>query len=181
MLVTVSAVSFDLGALSTGAPVGGAGSVFGDRDGSVWRALEGYTDGAIQSDVTTITQGLPVEAEAQTSFNFFQSLSVVKHAKMVRPTFTGGQDIPYALMVNPDFDFTAASLPGATEAAKGAIWGAGLWGTAEWAGSTLANTQHVWSGVAGVGSAFALRLAFYANRPVLWAAFDIMYEEGHGI
>jgi hypothetical protein len=159
----------------------GNSSVYGDRDGNVWRAWEGYTDGSIQSDAVTITQGNPVEAEVQTSFNFFQSLSVVKHAKMVRPTFVGGQEIPYAIMVNPDFDYDAAVLPGATDLASGAIWGAGIWGTDEWVGSSMSGTQHVWSGVAAIGSAFALRLAFYANRPVLWASFDMMYEEGFGI
>ena len=159
----------------------GEHTVYGDRDGNVWRALEGYTDDAIQSDATTITNGEPVLGEVQTSFNFFQSLSVVKHAKMVRPTFIGGSKIDYAIMVNPDFDYDAATTPGISGILGESLWGTALWGTDSWIGTGMSGTQHVWTGVPGIGSAFALRLAIRAAKPVLWASYDIMYEEGHGI
>lgn len=154
--------------------------VYGDRDGNIWRAWEGNTDNSIQVDATTITLGDPIYAEAQAAFNYFNSAAVVKHAKMVRPTILGSQSIQYAIAVNADFDYTAASSPGIADGVVGTLWDAGLWGQDKWS-SAAKSTQHVWTSVAGIGSAFALRLAFHTAQPVLWAAYDIMYEEGIGI
>lgn len=159
----------------------GESTVYGDREGNVWRALEGYTDGAIQSDAVTITPGEPVLGEVQTSFNFFQSLAVVKHAKLLRPTFVGSQSIDYAIMINPDFNYDPATIPGVSGIIGDSIWGTAIWGTDLWIGSQMSGTQHEWAGIGGLGSAFALRLAIRSAKPTLWASYDIMYEEGHGI
>lgn len=155
--------------------------VYGDRSGNVWRAWEGYTDGAIQSDAVTITVGEPVLAEVQTSFNFFNSSATVKHAKMARPTFVGSSRVDYKIQVNPEFSYDQPSNPGtAAPLAAESLWGTGLWGTATWGVGAL-YTQRLWTAVAGIGTGFAIRMAFRASTPVLWASYDIMYSEGHGI
>jgi len=154
--------------------------VYGDRNGNIWRAWEGYTDGAIQSDAITITSGTAVYAEVQAAFNFFDSAAVVKHAKMARPTFIGGQSIAYNIMVNSDYNYDVVSVPGIAGSAPAALWNAGIWGADKWSASPK-STQHIWTSVTGLGSAFAMRLAFQVAQPVLWASYDIMYEEGIGI
>jgi hypothetical protein len=155
--------------------------VFGDRGGNVWRAWEGYTDGAIQEDAVTIIQGTPVLAEVQTAFNFFESTATIKHAKMVRPTFIGTSQVLYKLQVNAEFDYNQAVNPGTIGPPSAeSLWGSAIWGTDVW-GTGDPQTQRVWSAVAGIGSAFALRMAFRANTPVLWASYDLMYSTGSGI
>jgi hypothetical protein len=153
--------------------------MFGDRDGNVWRAWEGYTDGAIQHSASVIETGEAIDAECQTSFNFLGHLSSVKHAKMARPTFMNSARIPYTLKINPDFEYEAANFPGAANSSVADLWDHGLWNSAKWKGSL--KTQKLWTSVSGIGAAFALRLAVSAAQPVIWATYDLMYEDGRNI
>jgi hypothetical protein len=150
----------------------------GDASGNVWR-YEGSTDGAIQVDASNTESGLPINAECQTSFNFLGNLSSVKHAKMVRPTFVNVSRVPYAIKVNPDFDYVPATAPGATAASVESLWGSAQWNQAKWKGSM--QTQKLWTAVSGIGAAFAVRMALNTAEPVLWAAYDLMYEDGRNI
>jgi hypothetical protein len=152
--------------------------MYGDDVGNVWR-YEGNTDGAIQVDAGNITPGLSINAECQTAFNFLGHQSTVKHAKMVRPTFVNVARVPYAIKVNPDFDYVSATAPGATAINIESLWGSGIWGTSKWKGSM--QTQKLWTAVSGIGAAFAVRLALNTSEPVLWAAYDLMYEDGRNI
>jgi len=152
---------------------------FGGADGKVYRAWEGYTDGADQTDADTIIPGIPITAEIQTAFNYYGGMSVVKHAKMTRPVFIGSSRIPYRIRANPDFDYTQALNTGAILKSAESLWNKGKWNEAEWSGGI--KTQKLWTFVSGVGTAFAIRLRFEVEQPVLWAAYDFIYEEGIGI
>jgi hypothetical protein len=131
-------------------------------------------------DGTEITLGNPILAEIQTSFNFMQSPSIVKHAKMIRPTFYGAGEIPYSIHVNPDYYFTKAGETGSVDPETFARWGTALWDEDLWK-AVLPRTQHVWNSVSGIGSAFAVRMAFKASQAITWVSYDLLYEEGHGI
>jgi len=159
--------------------VAGPYLLFGGRDGSVYRAWEGYTDKAIQEDADTIIEGDPIAAEIQTAFNYFGGMSVVKHAKMVRPVFLNSSIVPYVIRANPDFNYTSPTATGAVNKPGHALWNRGIWGKDKWSGGL--KTQKLWTSVSGIGTAFALRLALETEQPVLWAAYDFMYEEGSGI
>ena len=153
--------------------------IYGDKSGNVWRAWEGHTDGADQVDATTLNDGEPIEAQCQTAFNFLGNLSSVKHAKLVRPTFIGSSKVPYTIRVNPDFDYVSPFAPGAYAQGSDSLWNHGKWNTAKWKGSV--QTQKLWTAVSGIGAAFAVRLLFKTAVPVLWAAYDLMYEDGRNI
>ena len=160
--------------------VAGRGLVFGDASGNVYRAWEGHTDGAIQSDSVTITEGEPIYGSAQTAFNYYGAATVVKHAKMVRPTFMNSATVAYVIQANPDFNFQVPLSNGAAApVSSDSLWDSGLWDKAKWVGGT--KTQKLWTSVTGVGSAFGIRIALESNQPVLWAAYDFIYEEGTGI
>lgn len=155
--------------------------IYGDRKGNVWRAWEGNTDGAIQVDAATITPGEPIVAEVQTSFNFFGSMSAVKHAKMVRPTFIGSSKVQYRIQANPEFSYgKATNLGTATAVSAEGLWGVALWGADKW-GAGAGYTQRAWTSVAGIGTGFAIRMAFRSSAPVLWVSYDVMLSEGTGI
>jgi len=155
--------------------------MYGDSAGNVWRAWEGHTDGAIQVDSTpgSIVEGDAITAQCQTAFNYFGSETSVKHAKMVRPIFIGNSRVPYSVIVNPDFEYDSTSSSGAASSNVGSLWDRGKWDDAKWKGSI--RTQKLWNAVSGIGTAFALRLAFNTAAPVLWAAYDFMYEDGRNI
>ena len=157
------------------------GMVYGDRDGNIWRAWEGYTDNSIQSDAVTITDGNPIRAIGQSAFNYLQSGAVVKHPKLIRPTFVAPTDLKYGIRVNSDFNYTEAALPSSSGAlSDDALWGTAVWGTDVWAGATQ-STLHVWTGVAGIGTSFGARVILYEARPVVWAGWDLLHEDGIGI
>jgi hypothetical protein len=153
--------------------------MFGDKDGNVWRAWEGYTDGAIQHDANEIEVGEAIDAECQTAFNFFGNQSSVKHAKLARPTFMNASRIPYTLKMNSDFSYEPSTFPGAANTSVADLWNHGLWNKAKWKGGL--KTQKLWTAVSGIGAAFALRLAVSAAQPVIWATYDLMYEDGRNI
>ena len=153
--------------------------VFGDDKGNIWRAWEGNTDGAEQVDDQTITEGQPIKGQCQTAFNYLGEHSTVKHAKMVRPTFMNAVKVPYAIKVNPDFEYERATAPGNAQSIAGDLWGKGKWDEAKWRGSV--QTQKLWTAVSGIGAAFALTLAVNSSAPVLWATYDFMYENGTNI
>jgi len=152
---------------------------FGDHAGNVWKAYYGETDGAILNDDATLTLGEPITAECQTAFNFMAEQSTVKHAKMVKPTFIGAGGVNYHVKVNSDYSYVPATSPGATPGNLGDVWNQGLWGKAKWSGAP--TTQKLWTAVSGIGNAFALRIAYTTYTPVLWASYDIMYEDGTNI
>ena len=159
--------------------VAGRYLIFGGVDGSVYRAWEGYTDKAIQSDATTITRGEPISAQLQTAFNYYGGMSVIKHAKMVRPVFLNSALVKYNIKANPDFNYDQPLDAGAANSASGALWNRGLWNQDSWAGGL--RTQKLWTSVSGIGAAFAISIALETENPVLWAAYDFIYEEGTGI
>jgi hypothetical protein len=152
---------------------------FGGFDGSVYRAWEGYTDGAIQSDADTITKGTPIVAQLQTAFNYYGALTTVKHAKMARPVFMNSSKVPYRIRANPDFDYTEPQASGATLKPAEALWNRDKWNAAEWSGGV--QTQKLWTFVSGIGAGFALRLYLEVEQPVLLAAYDFIYEDGRNI
>lgn len=158
----------------------GSVPVYGDRNGNVWRAWEGFTDGAIQSDATTITPGVAIYGTVQTAFNFLESNAVVKHAKMIRPTFITADAFPYSIAVNPDFSYNAPLTPGTEQGAARSLWDQAVWGADIWNTHDF-TTHHHWSVVNGIGSAFAIRLSFQLSQKVTWTSYDLMYENGEGI
>lgn len=158
----------------------GSQPVYGDRDGNVWRAWEGTTDNSIQSDALTISVGNAIYGTAQTAFNYLDSKSVVKHAKMIRPTFVTADAFDYSVAVNPDFSYTAPLTPGTEQGAIRSLWDTAVWGSDIW-NTHESSTHHHWASVSGIGSAFAVRLSFQLATRVLWASYDLMYENGDGI
>ena len=100
---------------------------------------------------------------------------------MVRPTFIGSSKVLYKIQVNAEFNYDQAVNPGTVGPASAeSLWGTAKWHTAVW-GDGTPQTQRVWTAGTGLGSAFALRMAFRANTPVLWASYDFMYTTGAGI
>jgi hypothetical protein len=158
----------------------GSKPVFGDRAACVWRAWEGDTDGAIQIDATTIIPGKMIYADVQTAFNYLGNPAVVKHAKMIRPTFVSQDAFNYYIALNPDFDYTGPLTPGDADGVVKSLWDFSLWDVDVWS-SIEPSTHHQWESAEGLGSAFAVRMSFQLSTPVLWASYDLMYEAGIGI
>jgi hypothetical protein len=152
---------------------------FGDYSGNVWRAWVGYADQVIIDETGLVTEGVPVQAQCQTAFNFFGELSTIKHAKMVRPTFMNSVATHYAVKVNSDFNYSPAIYGGAVPNIIYALWNKDFWNQSNWAGGQ--RTQKSWTFVSGMGNAFALRIAIETSQPVLWASYDMMFESGTNI
>lgn len=144
--------------------------------GGVYRAWEGTTDDEILSDLGVVTPGSDIRAEAQTSFDYFESLGNQKHFKMVRPTILSRGAFQVSLAVNTDFVFDTPTAPGAFSPIEPGRWDEDLWDNAIWEGGLL--TFKGWQSVTGIGTAAALRLLLRATSETYWASTDWLIERG---
>jgi len=139
---------------------------FGGNDGVVYLADSGYQD-----------NGGGIIGSMKTAFNYFKSRGRIKAFKMVRPLLSSSGNPSFLMGLNTDFaDSTPTDAPTTAEI-TGSLWGAAVWGTDIWAGTTEISKD--WQGVAGVGMCAAIRLNVTANGVSCAVnSFDILYETG---
>jgi len=143
---------------------------------AVYRAWEGTSDGEQVDSIGKVTKGDDIRAEAQTTFDYFESLGQQKHFKMVRPTLLSRGDFALSLSVNTDFVFNSPTAPAAFTVVNPGAWDEDLWDNATWEGGLL--TYKNWQGVVGIGTAAAIRLLIRSSSETYWASTDWVYENG---
>jgi hypothetical protein len=120
--------------------------------------------------------GAPINAEAQTTFSYFESLGQQKHYKMVRPTILSLGSFEINFSVNTDFVFDSPVAPGAFSASQPGRWDRDLWDRATWAGGL--RTFKSWQAVRGIGTAASIRLLARSAQETYWATTDWLFEKG---
>ena len=148
---------------------------FGSQ-GAVYRAWEGTTDDASVTTAGVVTEGRDIQAEAQTTFGYFESLGTQKHFKMVRPTVLARGAFSLSFSVNTDFLFDTPTAPSAFGVLEPGQWDEDLWDNAVWEGGL--QTYKRWQAVTGIGTAAAIRLLIRAGRETYWASTDWLLEDG---
>jgi hypothetical protein len=151
--------------------------------GAVYRAWEGTTDDSYivtdtstDPDTTLVVQGNDIRAEVQSTFNYFGSLGVQKHFKMVRPTLLSRGAFSINFAVNTDFVFDSPTAPGAFSFVKPGIWDEDYWDSAVWEGGL--TTYKTWQAVQGIGTAASIRMLIRSRQETYWASTDWLYEDG---
>jgi hypothetical protein len=145
--------------------------------GAVCRAWESTTDGGSLNPATgVIVQGASINAEAQTSFSYFDSMGTQKHFKMVRPTILSRGQFAINFAVNTDFVFDSVLAPASFAYQNPGRWDNGLWDEAIWAGGL--GTYKSWQAVTGIGTAGSMRLLIRTSEETYWASTDWLYENG---
>jgi hypothetical protein len=155
--------------------------------GAVYRAWEGVTDDSyIDEDTGTVIQGRVIDAEAQTTFSYFESLGQQKHYKMVRPTILGRGAFAINFSVNTDFIFSSPLAPAAFSTRQPSNWaiehappylpGEGVWNQSVWEGGLA--TYKTWQSVTGIGTAASIRMVVRSSNETYWATTDWLYETG---
>ena len=145
--------------------------------GAVCRAWESTTDGGSLNPFTgVIVQGAAINAEAQTSFTYFDSMGIQKHYKMVRPTILSRGQFAINFAVNTDFVFDTVLAPASFAYQNPGRWDNGLWDEAIWAGGL--GTFKSWQAVTGIGTAASIRLLVRTSEETYWASTDWLYENG---
>jgi len=120
--------------------------------------------------------GTPINAEAQTTFSYFDSLGQQKHYKMVRPTILSQGVFNINFSVNTDFVFDSPLAPGAFGAREPGLWDKALWDSAIWGGGL--RTFKNWQSVTGIGTAASIRLLVRSSSETYWATTDWLFEKG---
>jgi len=143
--------------------------------GAVYRAWEGTTDDAILVD-GVVTEGEDIRFEAQTTFDYFQSLGRQKHYKMCRPTIMSRGKFALSVAVNVDFVFDTPLAPTSFTSNKPGKWDEDYWDQATWEGGL--NTYKNWQSVVGIGTAGSLRILGRSGQETYWPSVDWLYEEG---
>lgn len=143
--------------------------------GAVYRAWEGNTDASQIIDGIE-TKGTLVQAEAQTTFSYFDALGQQKHFKMVRPTVLSHGRFTLNFSVNVDFVFDSPLTPTAFPSADPGKWDEDYWDAATWEGGLL--TFKSWQACNGIGTAASIRLIIRTGVETYWATTDWLYEVG---
>ena len=145
--------------------------------GAVYRAWEGTTDGgSINPSTGVVTEGKAINAEAQTSFSYFDSMGVQKHFKMVRPTILSRGAFSVNFTVNTDFVFDSPLAPAAFSFEEPGRWHVDNWDATNWEGGL--GTFKSWQAVTGIGTAGSIRLLVRSRQETYWASTDWLYENG---
>ena len=145
--------------------------------GAVYRAWESTTDGgSIDPNTGIIVDGAAINAEAQTSFTYFDSMGVQKHYKMVRPTILSRGAFSLNFAVNTDFVFDSPLAPTAFAFQNPGRWDVDYWDAAIWEGGL--GTYKTWQAVTGIGTAASIRLLVRSRQETYWASTDWLYENG---
>lgn len=153
-----------------------------------------------QADVGSTDNGVVVEYDMMTAFNYFKSLGQQKRWTMCRPLLTTDQQVQPGIAFNVDFQEDAPIQVPTSSVQSGALWDVALWDNSLWAGAVV--TQSNWLSVTGigycasvrmkvdVGNADAARWGFARWGFDVWSAadsgavtlqvngFDLIYEKG---
>jgi len=142
-------------------------------DGVVYRAWEGYMDNVLLDT----TGGIPIVAECQQAFSYFDLPGANKHFKMFRPTFVFSGKFKYKAGANMDFDFATLPAPAAFGTSNFGVWNDTLWDDGSvWSGGSQSSKQ--WASIIGIGYAAAIRIAVETTSETLWVSTDWLIEKG---
>lgn len=147
-------------------------SPFFGADGVVYRAWEGYRDGADSAG----NGGVKVSYDGQSAFDYFKAPGRLKHFKMARPTFLGNGAPGHYFQVNTDFELNTVFGSAIVSGSAGGIWNTSYWNQAFWAGSDA--TYKPWGSVEGIGTAGSIRVKGDATGEAVWVSTDWVYEFG---
>jgi hypothetical protein len=128
-------------------------------------------------DDTFSDDGANINTFALQAFNYFESRGVKKYFTRARPSiFTNG--IPsVSIGMNVDFNTQDSSTPIEFAPSSSALWGVGLWDTAEWGQNNVITNN--WQGITGIGYCGSTQFKSASQGvTILWASTDIVYQTG---
>jgi len=117
---------------------------FGGNSGNVNRCFVGSTD----FDV-------PIVADCQCAYNYFDAPGRLKRMTMVQPFLTAAQTVTPFIAVDADFMVQTQTAP-VTILNGGALWDVAIWDTDVWFGSVVQTTS--WLSAEAIGHALAIHM-----------------------
>lgn len=148
---------------------------FGNNEGRVIQAYAGIGD-----------INMPVSADLQCAFNWFEEPGRTKRMTMIQPLLTMGGFLTPTLSVDTDFETSTAIAP-VSVFLGGAQWDVALWDSSLW--PSLSVNYKSWLSVEAIGHAMAVRMrvtvlgqdvgtaAFFDTAEFDDAEFDIVFSD----
>lgn len=99
--------------------------------------------------------GIPILADMQCAYNYFDAPGRLKRMTMVQPFITAGQTITPFLAVDADFQIQTQNAP-VIILNGGALWDKATWDSSLWFGTIVQTTQ--WLSAEALGHALAVHL-----------------------
>jgi hypothetical protein len=130
-----------------------------------------------QADVGTLDVLGPVVANAQQSWNTFQSPER-KLITAARPIVQSNGQVAYSFGLGYDYGDINISVAVATGAA-GSPWDISPWDTSPWSPSPILST--LWHAAGGTGVAISGALSFSATQGASWLRTDFKFQQGDAL
>lgn len=118
---------------------------FGGNEGDVNHCFTGSSD-----------YGVPILADMQCAYNYFDAPGRNKRLTMVQPFITSGQSINTSISVDADFRIQS-QVAEVQILAGGSLWDIAIWDTDTWFGNLVQTTD--WISVNAIGHAMAIHLS----------------------
>lgn len=136
------------------------------------------TDGKVyQADTGLADSGSNIEADGQTSYQYFGGRGLLKLFTMVRPVLGTDGALPVSLGLGVDFESSISVSPIADTTTAGATWDTTAWDTTPWAGAQTNEKGWQSAGRLGYSASIRLRTASKAQS-IKWYATDVLFERG---
>ncbi len=137
---------------------------FGGNKGDVNQCFVGSTDFTV-----------PILADMQCAYNYFDAPGRLKRMTMVQPFITAAETITPFLSVDSDFQIQTQAAP-IQILNSGALWDVAVWDTSVWFGSITQTTQ--WLSANALGHALAVHLTVNIATTVVdgtQGVFDVSF------
>ena len=118
---------------------------YGANDGTVVLAYDGGLD-----------IGLPIQADMQCAFNYFDDPGRTKRVTMLQPLLVAGGNITPTLSVDEDFAISSSTAP-ITILTGGAVWDTARWDVDTWPDASQVVKN--WQSVTAIGHALAVHMS----------------------
>jgi hypothetical protein len=146
-------------------------SFFGDRNGNLWWAFEGNTDGAVDG-----VPGTDLVATVVTAFQPLGESIRTKTFQMVRASFISAAPPGVSLVLNSEWDLQTPTNAPAYLAGGESQWNTAQWNEAEWSAS--GDSYESWQGAEGSGRYGALSMQLRAAADTIWVSWQAVVLPG---
>jgi hypothetical protein len=136
---------------------------FGGNDGFVNQCFVGSSD-----------FGVPIQADMQCAYNYFDAPGRLKRMTMVQPFITAAETVTPFISVDADFVIETQTAP-VQIVDVGALWDVAIWDTSTWFGSIVQTTNWLSSEAMGHALAIHLTLNVASGSAASSAFFDFAY------
>ena len=116
----------------------------------------GNTGKVYEADIAATVDGVAIEANVKTAFNYFKSPGRIKRFQMIQPMIYGDGNVAQGVTINVDFSDSVPDAILGGDTAASALWDDADWDVDSW--PVEQSTYNQWQSVSGIGQCAALRM-----------------------